>query len=47
MHWLIKSTISPAVTMLLSEGWREDILSMREGGAMGTIVGTPVTKYEG
>ncbi len=44
---VMKSKTSPAVSRLPSEGGTEDILSTREGGAIGTIVGTPVTKYGG
>lgn len=44
---LIMSNNIPAVRRLPSEGGTEEILSTREGGAMGTIVGTPETKYGG
>lgn len=37
----------PVVRRLPSEGGTEDILSTSDGGAMGTIVGTPDTKYGG
>lgn len=37
----------PAVRRLPSEGGTEEILSTRDGGAIGTIVGTPETKYGG
>lgn len=37
----------PAVRRLPSEGGTEEILSTSDGGAMGTIVGTPETKYGG
>lgn len=43
----VKRETSPAVSKLPSEGGTEEILSTRDGGAMGTMVGTPVTKYGG
>lgn len=39
--------ISPAETKVPSDGGMEDILSTSEGGAIGTIAGTPETKYGG
>lgn len=41
---LMKSSSVPAVRRLPSEGGTEEILSTSDGGAMGTIVGTPETK---
>lgn len=37
----------PAVSRLPSEGGTVETLSTREGGAIGTIAGTPVMKYGG
>lgn len=42
-----RNEFPPAVSTLPSEGGTEDILSTREGGVMGTMVGTPETKYGG
>lgn len=39
--------VSPVVTRLPFVGGTEDTLSTRDGGAMGTMVGTPDTKYGG
>lgn len=44
---LMMSSNPPAVRRLPSEGGTEEILSTSDGGAMGTIVGTPETKYGG
>lgn len=44
---LMMSSNLPAVRRLPSEGGTEEILSTSDGGAMGTIVGTPETKYGG
>lgn len=41
------SSSVPVVRRLPSEGGTEEILSTSDGGAMGTMVGTPETKYGG